>query len=130
MYVLQFEHLIAEETRTEEISALSRFLGVRLEENVTSLHAFERTDFQANTSFGDVAKPFDTKALYRWKNNIETPEVQFASAFLEQEIIELQYPPYRSDRDMYRSLFRGYTRYAIKQRLKTILLAIYQRIFK
>jgi hypothetical protein len=130
MHVLQFERLIAEETRPAEIDSLARFLGVTLEEKVTALHAFEGTHFQANTSFGDVAKPFDTNALYRWKNDLESPEVQFTSTFLEKEIAALQYQPFQSDRAEYRSLYRGYTQYALKQRVKTVLLAVYQRVFK
>ncbi len=124
-----FEQLLNDGTRPAVIDRLSRLLGVALDSDSESLMLRSGIAVMSNTSFGDVSKPFDPQAGFRWKRHLDEIEVVFASHFLGSEIEKLGLERHKPDTSGLRGLRRGYFTYRVKRRMKDLLLAAYRRAF-
>lgn len=88
-YLLRYEDLIMEK---EQSSAhLSDFLNIPLTTDLKHLDYGLDRKYQDNSSFGDVSQLFDTKAVNRWKNNAESPEIGFVEKALKHQMVSLNY---------------------------------------
>lgn len=91
LYILKFEDLLLHPKQT--VALLSDFLGFKLDYNVSRLkdRNHNELDWQANTSFHDIKKIFDSKAAYRWKNKKDDPLVKYTSVILKNTLKKFDY---------------------------------------
>ncbi len=87
--MLRYEDLISQNQET--INSLNSFLGLNLNTNLQELKARKDSKYIDNSSFGDVKKIFDPAPIYRWKKNLNIPEVKLASLICRKEIAHLNY---------------------------------------
>tara|TARA_R110002073_G_scaffold74100_2_gene181055 strand:+ start:45486 stop:46412 length:927 start_codon:yes stop_codon:yes gene_type:complete len=115
-HLVRFEDLVSED-RESELARLSQFLGQQLDGAARPTHR-SGIGFTANSSFGDVLKPFDASAKDRWKRVDQTlPEVVFPSRFLATELQEFGYESPAGATHNYGRLAASYKQYILTRRL-------------
>lgn len=122
---LKYEDLILKDKKT--IKELSVFLGIELNLDLDSLKLRNHLSFyNDNSSFGDVTKIFDEKAVYRWKNSINSDEVQYTQIFLHKKILDLNYelPSLNINKSDKKRLSRQKLKFENTRRLKSFLFKI------
>ncbi|ACL70450.1 sulfotransferase [Halothermothrix orenii] len=69
LLVIRFEDLIKKDLYLK--SKLEGFLGINIDYNINEAKSHENKSFIGNSSFSDVDKLFDLRAVERWKNRSE-----------------------------------------------------------
>ncbi len=127
--ILRFENLLEDQDREEMATYLSQFLGTDIAPSPDSLIILDGVEFRDNSAFGDVGRPFDSNALYRWKKQPSSDEAVFAGTFFRDEIQQLGYEKHRVCGSAYRSLYRDYVAYSVRRWMKDVLLGVYHSVF-
>ncbi|MHA1186609.1 MAG: sulfotransferase domain-containing protein [Candidatus Heimdallarchaeota archaeon] len=89
MFFFKFEDLI--QNPDKEVKKLSEFLGVELNPKVKQLKDVSNTKWVDNSSFHDIKKLFDPKAIFRWKNKLDSKEVKYGSVVYKKLMNKLGY---------------------------------------
>jgi hypothetical protein len=117
LMVLRYHELILEKETAQK--ALEAFLNTKLDFGVEELTMRKDIKYRDNSSFGDVKKLFDPKAVGRWENKKDEEEVIFSNSFFKEE---LQWMNLKIDESMDRvktaRLMKGYQKRARKNKLK------------
>lgn len=87
--LLKYEDLILEKENTAIL--LEQFLGQSVTTQLEKFNFGHSMHYRDNSSFGDVNKLFDPKAVNRWKSNEGNPEAIFVEKLLDDEIKYLRY---------------------------------------
>lgn len=87
--LLRYEDLILR--KDESAKALATFLGLPVTTQLDQLSFGRDKQYRDNSSFGDVDKLFDPKAVNRWKADTGNPEVLFCEELLASEMQHLAY---------------------------------------
>lgn len=120
---IRFEDIIQREKNT--VKALNTFFKTDLDYDLEQATIRDNTEFIDNSSFGDISKMFDANAIYRWKQNIDSDEVIFASRYLSNEIDKLGYEGYKSAIRLYLPFFLKNAKYVSKKRTANLLRKIF-----
>jgi len=124
--MLRFEGLIAQ--RDKIVRELRQFLNLPLDPAVQSLQIRDGTRFVSNTSFGDIEKPFDFHAIYRWEKQISSQEVRFASRFLRSDLEALDYEYQEVDFLEYLPFLTKLLRYRLLRSTMNCFLTMYRTV--
>lgn len=89
IYFLRFEDLI--QNPEKEVKKLSAFLGAELNSKVKQLKDISNTKWVDNSSFHDIKKLFDPKAIFRWKKKLDSKEVKYGSVVYKKLMKKLGY---------------------------------------
>jgi len=89
LFFLKFEDLI--QNPEKEVKKLSNFLEVSLDHKVKQLQDISNKSWIDNSSFHDLNETFDKKAIFRWKNNLDSKEVQYGSVVCRKLMKKLGY---------------------------------------
>ncbi len=115
-HLVRFEDLVSED-REAELARLSTFLGRSIDMAAEPTHR-SSGGFKANSSFGDVLKPFDPAARDRWKRvDQNLPEVVFPTRYLAAELEEFGYERPTTTNHNYGRLTAAYRQYLLTRRL-------------
>jgi sulfotransferase family protein len=96
LFLLRFEDFIQDPTAA--LVELGAWLGLPLSLDITELR-FRRspghgaTVWQENSAFADVQRRFDKQPLGRWKSELDSPVVRYASWATGRDIARLGYDP-------------------------------------
>jgi sulfotransferase family protein len=96
LFLLRFERFIQDPASV--LGELATWLGVPLSLDVPELH-FQRsrahgaTPWQDNSAFADVRRRFDAQPLGRWKRELDSPVVRYASWATARDVERLGYEP-------------------------------------
>jgi hypothetical protein len=96
LFLLRFESFIQDPAAA--LAALGAWLGLPLSLDVPELH-FQRsrahgaTPWRDNSAFADVRRRFDSRPLGRWKDELDSPVVRYASWATARELERLGYEP-------------------------------------
>jgi hypothetical protein len=96
LLLVRFESFIQDPAVT--LAALGAWLGLPLSLDVPALH-FQRsrahgaTPWQDNSAFADVRRRFDQQPLGRWKSQLESPVVRYASWATAKDVERFGYEP-------------------------------------
>lgn len=116
VHLVRFEDLVGEK-RDDELRALGTFLGEKMDLTATPKHR-SNSGFQANSSYGDIARPFDPAAKDRWKRVDQSlPEVVFPSSYLAKDLEKFGYEYARASGKNYSRLSAAYHQYLLTRRV-------------
>lgn len=96
LFMLRFEHFVQDPAAA--LASLGAWLELPLSLDVTELH-FQRsrahgaTPWRDNSAFSDVQRRFDSQPLGRWKNELDSPVVRYASWATARDVERLGYEP-------------------------------------
>lgn len=126
--LLRYEDLILRKEETAD--SLSKFLGVPVTTNFDKFSFGHDKEYQENSSFGDVERLFDPKAVNRWKKSPNETEIIFCEGLLASEMQLLNYelvPHDGYNRVALKRLKNDYKRYNQKKRIKRRFKTIFGR---
>lgn len=117
LMVLRYHELILEKETAQK--ALEAFLDTKLDFGVEELTMRKDIKYRDNSSFGDVKKLFDPKAVGRWESKKDEDEVIFSNSFFQEELkwMNLAVAP-QLDRVRTSQLLKAYQKRARKNKLK------------
>jgi hypothetical protein len=121
---MRFEDLLGED-REKNLRALGDFLGTELDLSLDPVHR-KGTRFRDNSSFGDVREGFDSRARYRWKTDVDAPEVAIAQAVVGKEMAALGYEIPDLPGARLAPMKAAYLRYSAANRLRSGLRSLYR----
>lgn len=128
-YFLRFEDLIL--NKEVILGELQNFLKITINGNLSQLTFGNDKKYIDNSSFGDIKQLFDPSAVYRWKKNGISPEIELVDIVLKENLENLQYEPTHLSQIKIstdtRKLLRNHKIYklqiSIKKIIKKILLS-------
>ena len=115
LLVVKFEDMICNTDCV--LRSLSNFLGININISACAMQVGKEVSFTHNSSFGDLDKLFDEKAVYRWVKNMDE-ETRFVSYLVSSDLRKYGYDPLQIDQRQTVIFFSRLLKHKILSRLK------------